>query len=110
MPGQSTAGLVVETCCVDSPLTQTAPASATLEAPWIAPRQGSLGAWVAMVAAEFGSNKHEGSRLWTGEGDFGVAREDREKCRGVVSAMATLKINTVVLKEPNYQQQWRQMK
>lgn len=32
-----------------------------------------------MVAAEFGSNKREGNRRRTGEGDFGVARKGTEK-------------------------------
>lgn len=77
--GHNRAGLVAATCRGDSPLTQTTPASATLKAPWIAPRQGSLGARVAMVAAEFGSNKREGNRRWTGEGDFGVARKGTER-------------------------------
>lgn len=79
MAGQNQAGLVVATCRGDSPLTPTTVASATLEAPWILPRQGSLGALVAMVPAEFGSNKREGNRRWAEEGDSG-------------NAMATLKL------------------
>lgn len=94
---QSQAGLVVATCRGDSPLTLTTRASATLEAPWILPRQGSLGALVAMVPAEFGSNEREANRRWAGEGDTGVAKtEAREMERragggGVLGVIATLK-------------------
>lgn len=76
-PGQSQASLVVATCHSDSPLMQTTPASATLEAPWTLPRQGSLGALVAMVPAEFGSNKREENRQWVGTLWGGGQREGR---------------------------------
>lgn len=82
MAGQSKASLVVATCCGDSPLTQTTPTSATLEAPWIVPRQGSLGALVAMVPAKFGSNKRERNRRWAREGYFWVARQRIERKKG----------------------------
>lgn len=77
--GQNRAGLVVGTCHSDSPLSETTPASATLEAAWIVPKQGSLGAWVAMVAAEFGPNKCEANRRWTGEGDSSAGRQRKEE-------------------------------
>lgn len=100
MARQSQAGLVVATCRGDSPLTLTTPASATLEAPWILPRQGSLGALVAMVPAEFGSNKREANRRWGwGGGLWGGKTEAREKERGVPECYGNLKINPVVQKE-----------
>lgn len=76
---QNRAGLVIGTCHSDNPLSETAPASATLEAAWIVPKQGSLGARVAMVAAEFGPNKCEANRRRTGEGDFGAGRQRTEE-------------------------------
>lgn len=110
MADQSQAGLVVATCRGDSPLTQTTPASATLEAPWILPRQGSLGALVAMVPAKFGSNKREGNRRWAGEGDFGVARqriERRKRGGGGPECYGNLKINRVVTKESDKKDQFK---
>lgn len=50
-----------------------------------------MGALVAMVPAEFGSNKREGNRRRGGEGDFGVARERTGRRKGgLQSTMATL--------------------
>lgn len=90
--GQNQTGPVIATCRWNSPSVQTTPSSATLQAPWILPRQGSMGAPVAMVPAKFGSNKREGNRRWAKEGEFVVARQRKGRSKGgSLCPIATLK-------------------